>query len=118
MDPNRPSLTFFIRVTIEDTNYSSVPSYNALSPSPPLLSTTSQANGDVGAYTLRWSSLLLAAFMILGAAGNAMVCIAIFTDRRLQNVTNYFLFSLAIADLLVSLIVMPFSVLTELHDGR
>ncbi|VDK48105.1 unnamed protein product [Cylicostephanus goldi] len=43
-----------------------------------------------------------------------MVCIAIATDRRLHNVTNYFLFSLALADLLVCLVVMPLSILNTL----
>lgn len=42
-----------------------------------------------------------------GGVGNVLVCLAICLDRRLQNVTNYFLLSLAVADLLVSLFVMP-----------
>lgn len=42
-----------------------------------------------------------------GGVGNILVCLAVCLDRRLQNVTNYFLLSLAIADLLVSLFVMP-----------
>ncbi|KAK7582116.1 hypothetical protein V9T40_013561 [Parthenolecanium corni] len=42
-----------------------------------------------------------------GGIGNILVCLAVCLDRRLQNVTNYFLLSLAIADLLVSLFVMP-----------
>ena len=69
--------------------------------------------------------------------GNALVCIAIWADRRLHNVTNYFLFSLvrrfhisyiwickirlylqAVADLLVCCIVMPLSILVEVRHGR
>ncbi|VDP10309.1 unnamed protein product [Heligmosomoides polygyrus] len=46
-----------------------------------------------------------------------MVCIAIATDRRLHNVTNYFLFSLALADLLVCLLVMPLSIIVEVKHG-
>lgn len=70
------------------------------------------------AFTPRWLALALGAFMILGAVGNTLVCIAICIDRKLQNVTNYFLFSLAAADLLVSLLVMPFSILIELNHGK
>ncbi|XP_046803923.1 flocculation protein FLO10-like [Lucilia cuprina] len=54
-----------------------------------------------------WSFLFVIFFIIAGGLGNILVCLAVALDRRLQNVTNYFLFSLAIADLLVSLFVMP-----------
>lgn len=46
------------------------------------------------------------------AAGNILVCLAIAWERRLQNVTNYFLMSLAITDLMVAILVMPFGILT------
>uniref|UniRef100_A0A7E4ULY8 G_PROTEIN_RECEP_F1_2 domain-containing protein n=1 Tax=Panagrellus redivivus TaxID=6233 RepID=A0A7E4ULY8_PANRE len=61
--------------------------------------------------------LLLPLLCAIGFIGNAMVCIAIATDRRLQNITNYFLFSLALADLLVCSIVMPLAILAEARHG-
>lgn len=61
--------------------------------------------------------LLLPVLCLVGLIGNAMVCIAIATDRRLHNVTNYFLFSLALADLLVCLLVMPLSIIVEVKHG-
>ncbi|XP_054271659.1 5-hydroxytryptamine receptor 2A-like [Macrosteles quadrilineatus] len=54
-----------------------------------------------------WSFLFVLVFIVAGGIGNILVCLAVCLDRRLQNVTNYFLLSLAIADLLVSLFVMP-----------
>ncbi|XP_048006524.1 5-hydroxytryptamine receptor 2C [Leguminivora glycinivorella] len=54
-----------------------------------------------------WSFLFVIIFIIAGGVGNILVCLAVCLDKRLQNVTNYFLLSLAIADLLVSLFVMP-----------
>lgn len=56
---------------------------------------------------------LSALILVLGtAAGNILVCLAIAWERRLQNVTNYFLMSLAITDLMVAILVMPLGILT------
>lgn len=56
---------------------------------------------------------MLALVLVLGtAAGNILVCMAITWERRLQNVTNYFLMSLAITDLMVAVLVMPLGILT------
>lgn len=63
----------------------------------------------------RWPFLVLAILVIVGVLGNVLVCMAICLERRLQNGTNYFLLSLAIADLLVSLLVMPISIVNEVY---
>lgn len=56
---------------------------------------------------------LLALVLVVGtAAGNILVCLAITHERRLQNITNYFLMSLAITDLMVAILVMPVGILT------
>lgn len=39
-----------------------------------------------------------------------LVILAVIRERTLQTVTNYFIVSLAIADLLVAVVVMPFGV--------
>lgn len=52
---------------------------------------------------------------ILTVAGNVMVMISFKIDKQLQTISNYFLFSLAIADFAIGLISMPlFSVTTLL----
>lgn len=72
------------------------------------LPTTPPASFDANNY---WA--LLALVLVFGtAAGNILVCLAIAWERRLQNVTNYFLMSLAITDLMVAVLVMPLGILT------
>ena len=53
-------------------------------------------------------------FIVAGIVGNVLVCLAICLEKALQSVTNYFLLSLAVADLLVSCIVMPFGLVAGL----
>ena len=47
------------------------------------------------------------------AVGNILVCLAIARERKLQNTTNYFLMSLAVADCLVAILVMPMGMIAE-----
>lgn len=75
-----------------------------------LQAATTTTTGPLGQQplTYHWNFLFFVIiFIIAGGLGNILVCLAIALDRKLQNVTNYFLLSLAIADLLVSLFVMP-----------
>lgn len=62
---------------------------------------------DVQKPHYEWSYLFVILFIFAGGLGNILVCLAVALDKKLQNVTNYFLLSLAVADLLVSLFVMP-----------
>ncbi|KAH7642650.1 7 transmembrane receptor -like protein 7 [Dermatophagoides farinae] len=64
------------------------------------------------------SIVLLAFFLtciiILVVVGNLLVCIAIATEKALKPVQNWFIASLAVSDLLIGLIIMPFSLAREL----
>lgn len=59
-----------------------------------------------------WWALSALSLVVGTAAGNILVCLAICWERRLQNVTNYFLMSLAITDLMVAILVMPLGIYT------
>ena len=59
-----------------------------------------------------WWAMLALVLVVGTAAGNILVCLAIAWERRLQNVTNYFLMSLAVTDLMVAVLVMPLGILT------
>lgn len=45
--------------------------------------------------------------------GNVLVCLAVLRERSLQTTTNYLVVSLAVADLLVATLVMPWVVYLE-----
>ncbi|CAF3463649.1 unnamed protein product [Rotaria socialis] len=60
-----------------------------------------------------WYRFLLVIIIFVTAAGNLLVCLAIARERKLQNTTNYFLMSLAIADCLVAILVMPTGMISE-----
>ncbi|KAJ0062290.1 hypothetical protein NL108_002623 [Boleophthalmus pectinirostris] len=57
---------------------------------------------------------------LLAITGNFLVCLAFTRTKRLRTVTNYFLASLAVADMLVGLVAIPCAVFTDLgqphHD--
>ncbi|XP_034951886.1 dopamine D2-like receptor [Chelonus insularis] len=57
-----------------------------------------------------WWALILVIVPCLTLFGNVLVILAVVRERALQTVTNYFIVSLAIADLLVAVLVMPFAV--------
>lgn len=59
-------------------------------------------------YALCYCILILAIIF-----GNVLVCLAVLRERSLQTTTNYLVVSLAVADLLVATLVMPWVVYLE-----
>ena len=56
----------------------------------------------------------LVLFTLVVIVGNCLVVIAVFTSRKLRTTTNNFIVSLAFADLLVGVVVLPLSGTNEL----
>ena len=54
---------------------------------------------------------------IAGIFGNSLIVIAVCRIRTLNSVTDYFICSLASADLFVSFFIMPFAIVTEILQG-
>ncbi|CAG5118608.1 unnamed protein product, partial [Candidula unifasciata] len=72
----------------------------------------------------RFWTLVLIIIPLLTVFGNILVVMSVIKEKSLKTVTNYFICSLAVADIMVAVVVMPFAVYMEvmkyrwlLHDG-
>lgn len=75
-----------------------------------ILNTTVSPTTEKGSFSFTIklvSTLLLITTIILTLLGNSLVIRAFIVFRKLQNVTNYFVVSLAVTDILVALFSMP-----------
>ncbi|XP_075772357.1 5-hydroxytryptamine receptor 2A [Pelodiscus sinensis] len=76
--------------------------------------------GEVSRMSMKeknWPALLILVIIVLTIGGNILVIMAVSLEKKLQNATNYFLMSLAVADMLVGILVMPVSLVTILYDS-
>ncbi|CAF3522672.1 unnamed protein product [Rotaria sp. Silwood1] len=78
-----------------------------------IIPVTQRNSNQIFVISYNWPALFLLFFSIMGIIGNLLVCLAIGTERRLHNRTNWFLFSLAVADMLVSGVVIPLAIVKE-----
>ncbi|KAI4876364.1 hypothetical protein NFI96_017828 [Prochilodus magdalenae] len=58
--------------------------------------------------------LVVMLFVVFGVMGNILVILSVACHRHLRSVTHYFIANLAVADLLLSSVVLPFSASSEL----
>ncbi|XP_045498766.1 5-hydroxytryptamine receptor [Colias croceus] len=63
------------------------------------------------------TSVILALIILATIIGNVFVIAAIIIERNLQNVANYLVASLAVADLMVACLVMPLGAVYEVSQG-
>ena len=54
----------------------------------------------------------------LGIVNNSLVVSVIYRNRQMRTVTNYFIANLAIADILVCIIVVPITLLSNVFQGK
>lgn len=102
--PGEINVSHFCNLTADPENLT-----NLSCESPPSYSSLFQLSEK------NWPALLTVIVIVLTIAGNILVIMAVSLEKKLQNATNYFLMSLAIADMLLGFLVMPVSMLTILY---
>ncbi|XP_061098053.1 dopamine receptor D2 like [Conger conger] len=80
-----------------------------------LLSNSSSSSQSSPPYNFYAVLLVLLIFCVV--FGNVLVCLAVSRERALQTTTNYLIVSLAVSDLLLATLVMPWGVYLEVMGG-
>ncbi|XP_053346782.1 5-hydroxytryptamine receptor 2C [Clarias gariepinus] len=63
-----------------------------------------------------WPALIILLIIFFTVGGNILVILAVSLEKKLHNATNFFLRSLAVADLLVGVLVMPAALINLLYN--
>ncbi|XP_008688284.2 D(2) dopamine receptor isoform X1 [Ursus maritimus] len=71
------------------------------------------SEGKPGKPHYNYYAMLLTLLIFVIVFGNVLVCMAVSREKALQTTTNYLIVSLAVADLLVATLVMPWVVYLE-----
>uniref|UniRef100_A0A674C9Y5 Dopamine receptor D2 like n=1 Tax=Salmo trutta TaxID=8032 RepID=A0A674C9Y5_SALTR len=103
-----PSLTPSISLT---SNPSSSFAFSLSTSSSPLSNCSSSPLPSSPPYNFYAVLLVLLIFCVV--FGNMLVCVAVSRERALQTTTNYLIVSLAVSDLLLATLVMPWGVYLE-----
>lgn len=54
--------------------------------------------------------------IVVITGGNVLVCLSVYLERALKTTTNYFIVSLAVADLMLAVLVLPLFVYSEVRS--
>lgn len=70
----------------------------------------------IGTTEHNFPALILGIFLIIVIiCGNVLVCLSVCREKALKTTTNYFIVSLAVADLLLAVLVLPLFVYAEVR---
>jgi dopamine D2-like receptor len=91
--------------------------YDAISPSSATInhpiSLVSPQPVTIETTSVNYWAFILIVFPLFTIFGNILVVISVYREKSLHNVTNYFVVSLAISDITVAAVVMPFAIYLE-----
>ncbi|CAG5848559.1 unnamed protein product, partial [Menidia menidia] len=92
---------------------------HAAGPGPGPGSMSENGTGSEGGVTHHNVPALVFGVLLIAAVigGNALVCVSVYLEKALKTTTNYFIVSLAFADLLLAVLVLPLFVYAEFQGG-
>lgn len=98
-------------------NYSHF-NYTSISPITNISNTSFASEGTIHIHIFPFiiKGMVMCLIIITAILGNLLVIISVIKHRKLRIITNYFVVSLAFADLLVALCVMPFNAIVSLTN--
>lgn len=82
-------------------------------PSSSLTSSNCTVSPTLSSPPYNFYAVLLVLLIFCVVFGNVLVCVAVSRERALQTTTNYLIVSLAVSDLLLATLVMPWGVYLE-----
>nr|4ZJ8_A Chain A, human OX1R fusion protein to P.abysii glycogen synthase [synthetic construct]4ZJC_A Chain A, human OX1R fusion protein to P.abysii glycogen synthase [synthetic construct] len=71
-------------------------------------------------YPKQYEWVLIAAYVavfVVALVGNTLVCLAVWRNHHMRTVTNYFIVNLSLADVLVTAICLPASLLVDITES-
>ncbi|XP_010619904.1 orexin receptor type 1 isoform X1 [Fukomys damarensis] len=71
-------------------------------------------------YPKQYEWVLIAAYVavfLIALVGNTLVCLAVWRNHHMRTVTNYFIVNLSLADVLVTAICLPASLLVDITES-
>jgi hypothetical protein len=55
---------------------------------------------------------------VIGLIGNSFVIAVIYKDPSMRNVTNYFILNMSVADIIIAVFCVPFTLLGNIYSGE
>jgi dopamine D2-like receptor len=96
--------------------------YDAISPSSATInhpvSLVSPPSITIETTSVNYWAFILIIFPLFTIFGNILVVISVYREKSLHTVTNYFVVSLAISDITVAAVVMPFAIYLEVSRNK
>jgi hypothetical protein len=100
--------------------YDTIPNIPAIINNPilPILSLTSTQAVTIERSSVNYWAFTLILFPLFTIFGNVLVVISVYREKSLHTITNYFVVSLAISDIAVAAVVMPFAIYLEVSRQK